>query len=341
MAVGSITAVLLLVSGLSLSTTTTNMNANALPPEGKGRVCDANSKDYDFSLCKSYGGEPYYGPIGVENGTRYCDPEYKICIGPSVSIRKKVIQNCPPGTRPNGYGSCICPAEEEKAQGKCIPKCKNDEKGYRYCVVSVKVWINAFIPRDIPGLTLPVPGRPFSGKTMIPGPIPGTCFLTDDRSFSSKVHTSSRMHSEMEIYVPGELPTQIYQGHAISETHQIACKDGNYENSGTASNSRMRFTNLGIISLDVYEVYIKGEANNPLVTPSPDIDYDGKFIIDTKERRVSFQGLIDGFPAFEAYASINLGPAQKIFQVNPKPGSNVWDLIGKPSIYVNETTVFR
>jgi hypothetical protein len=44
---------------------------------------------------------------------------------------------------------------------------------------TVKIWINAFIPRNIDGLTATVPAGPHRGKTMLPGPIPGyrTAFL--------------------------------------------------------------------------------------------------------------------------------------------------------------------
>ena len=35
---------------------------------------------------------------------------------------------------------------------------------------SMKFWINAFIPRDIPGYTMTVPKGRYAGLTMIPGP---------------------------------------------------------------------------------------------------------------------------------------------------------------------------
>lgn len=35
---------------------------------------------------------------------------------------------------------------------------------------SVKFWINAFIPRHVPGYTITVPNGPYQGQTMIPGP---------------------------------------------------------------------------------------------------------------------------------------------------------------------------
>ena len=62
----------------------------------------------------------------------------------------------------------------------------------------VAVWINAFIPREIPGVTEKVANGENQGKTVIPLPWYGrlafnlhkpigTCFLTDQREFSDKV----------------------------------------------------------------------------------------------------------------------------------------------------------
>src|SRR5829696_7973090 len=65
-------------------------------------------------------------------------------------------------------------------------------------VKGVKIWINAFIPHDVPGLTKPYPKDP--KMSMLPGPTDfNDCFLTDQRSFSSDPRAKSRMHSEVEL----------------------------------------------------------------------------------------------------------------------------------------------
>src|SRR5919108_1609130 len=77
---------------------------------------------------------------------------------------------------------------------------------------TVKVWINAFIPRQVPGKTRPVPGAT-NGQTMLSGPVPGVsdCFCTDNRGFSRDIHASSRMHAELEIDLRG--PSENFQWH--------------------------------------------------------------------------------------------------------------------------------
>lgn len=50
---------------------------------------------------------------------------------------------------------------------------------------------------------------------------------------------------------------------------------------------------------------IRAASRNPIVTDSPDIDYQGKFIIDLAARTITYDGYIDEFPALEGYASIN------------------------------------
>src|SRR5215211_2981390 len=50
---------------------------------------------------------------------------------------------------------------------------------------TITVWLNAFIPGHVPGITYPVPAGPYAGKTMIYNPIPGgDCFIGDQRDFS-------------------------------------------------------------------------------------------------------------------------------------------------------------
>jgi hypothetical protein len=194
-------------------------------------------------------------------------------------------------------------------------------------IQTVKVWLNAFIPRDVDGITEPAPSV-HSGKTMLRGPIPfvSDCYLTDNRGFDSNIQALSRMHSEIEIDVTG--PTIVSFKHRCDPTHEIDCKYGDEECTESGNTSDMSFSNLrsssGLIQVD-----LKAAANNPCHRGSPYIDYEGTITINVGARTVEFNGKIDEFPAFEMYASINGGNIGRvIFQEMPLPGKSPWDLPG-------------
>lgn len=68
--------------------------------------------------------------------------------------------------------------------------------------MTLKIWISSFIPKDIAGYTMAVPGQ--AGRSMIPGPTPlSDCFHTDQRGFSSDPNASARMRSLVELRVAG------------------------------------------------------------------------------------------------------------------------------------------
>jgi hypothetical protein len=199
-------------------------------------------------------------------------------------------------------------------------------------ITTVKFWLNAFIPRDIPGYTKPVPGGPFKGGTMIPGPPFHGDFLTDDRGFMSHIHAKSRMHSEFEVQFSSSGPKLLFEFHRCSETNELDSTTGAIKDTKTGNCSRMRFIMRAPrgSSINFVEVDMKCAASNPCVVPSPDIDYLGTITIDPSLRRIELDGLIDDFPAFEAYATINGGAGDLVFYRFPPPGFTVWDLLGDP-----------
>ena len=85
-------------------------------------------------------------------------------------------------------------------------------------------------------------------------------------------------------------------------------------------------------------------ACDPLVVGSADIDYRGKLTIRGNLARgvfeVSFDGLIDAFPAFECYANYN-NTTKTLFQVDPPPGNTVVNLLGPPNRRISGWVTFR
>lgn len=197
-------------------------------------------------------------------------------------------------------------------------------------IKSVKFWINAFIPDHIEGLTRKITSGPFKGKTTLSGPITSIndCFLTDNRSFSNSIHAKSRMHSEFTIRLT-ESGVQFSQWHNCDETVEIDCEDGSLEGRRKQIPSNMNFKFPASPSpFGPIKVSLRAAANNPLFSGSPNINYAGETSVDFRQRTILFDGRIDGFPAFEAYAAINDGPGVTMFNLLPLPGSTPFNLVG-------------
>lgn len=212
----------------------------------------------------------------------------------------------------------------------------------------VKFWINAFIPRHIPGYTLAVARGPHRGDTMIPGPAAGKvsielgvpasskefvramsglphesqvvlldertvgisdCYLTDQRSFSAKLNAKSRMHSEfcLDLRSPGVVLTQ---SHRCDFTTELDCEEGCVECKKVAGTKRMKFSVRERAEPGWVIVDMECAANNPCAPISRmfgNIDYRGSVACNPKDKVIEFDGMIDGFPAFEAYVAVNGG----------------------------------
>jgi hypothetical protein len=204
----------------------------------------------------------------------------------------------------------------------------------------VTFWIKAFIPD--PSLTdfvVPAPGESVGNSMIVipansPGlPIPANrAFLGDNRGFSSDVAAPARIHSLIEITAL-DTDTPILQAVDIKcgESIEIDIDSGAVINRATAPTDRVRFLNLrgnttvdpegGVIedspSLRFVQLDYEAAANLPLLAGSPDIDMVGVLGIDRDAGTFRFRGSVDGFPAFEAYASFNLGPPVMLFQIVP------------------------
>ncbi|WP_373539327.1 hypothetical protein [Chamaesiphon sp.] len=196
----------------------------------------------------------------------------------------------------------------------------------------IAFWINAFIPRDIFGLTSTVASGQYANQTKIAGPLAiSDCFLTDQRSFDSGRRASSRLHSEGVLYIDGD-NLLLNQSHRCDPTVEIDCEDGSEECKQSADTSRMNLSlmtstiadNKAIISVDL-------AANNPCFFGSPDIDVKGEIIVDFVAEKISFAGKVEPFPAFEAYVAIDSNRVQALFQILPLPGKTPADLFGPPN----------
>lgn len=195
-----------------------------------------------------------------------------------------------------------------------VPTCENR-------IRTVTVWLNAFIPRDVAGLTRKVPDwgvkvdPSMAGKTMFDTFF--GCGLTDQRSLSADINASSRMHSEAKIDL--DKPRIIYQKHRIDPSVEVNCMTGKVVCKGTSSTSPMNFSFKGVTPAREIMIHVRG-SQGPACPKSKvikkagqfllnaTIDYEGTFFIKRVARNyvdIGFLGYVDLFPAYEFVAMLN------------------------------------
>jgi hypothetical protein len=208
----------------------------------------------------------------------------------------------------------------------------------------VRIHIRAFIPSEHPGnpgYVRPIPAQ--AGQFAIPAPrvVPPTCtpavtgdsscFLTDHRVFNNNPNASARAVTEFILVIDGNTVTvERADGREVQRTmptHKVNCNTGNdLVPSQTASTANMHI-GTPAIAAGIVQIVVDGRASNPLVTPSPDVQYGGTFTFNTQTNTLRFVGSTKVFPAYEAYAQLNDGPIVTLFQSAPGPNSTVCDLI--------------
>ena len=193
----------------------------------------------------------------------------------------------------------------------------------------LKVWFNAFIPKDIPWLSYPAPAN-FPFQTVIPilNIIPQyeTGVLTDSRSFSNNpAEKAYRSHHEIILETDGKNVTEISQSHSAGNTTVVnragdVVFDGQGKVNAQFSDSH---TQNG-----VYSMHFRGWAETGLTAwlyisgVVPSIDYEGDFVIDLNTRQASFDGETDSFPAYESYIAEEDGQGNEICKKGPQQGSD-------------------
>jgi hypothetical protein len=181
---------------------------------------------------------------------------------------------------------------------------------------SVTFWLNAFIPRDIFGATMSVRDGDFRGLTALSRP---PCYLTDQRNFSNDLRAASRMHSMAKVNLTGAQPA-LTQWHRCDDL--VECDAGGavlYRGQGSTSNMRfsMAFSESTILlQMDCRYADLMGPPAHGI----GEIEYKGTIEINPVARTIDVDLMICLFPAFEAYASIDDGPAMILFRHAPPTG---------------------
>jgi len=239
----------------------------------------------------------------------------------------------------------------------------------------LRIWINAFIPETVKGYTRVIPKGANVGKTAIPLPALAnlnpvnlwkdvwnwgdTGYLTDQRTFNDSPDASVRMRSWVELSLSPLEVTRM--GHLSSGTTEVDMKNGNLLGFGVANMSGCHWTLPTIKPLSApglfpapvlpgsmlgrgaFVLNLEAAAGDPLVSAAADIDYEGEFVIrlgsKSGEVSIEFNGKIDTFPSFEAYASLG-GKTKNIFTADPPPNNTVTSLPGSATRPVSGTVQF-
>lgn len=194
------------------------------------------------------------------------------------------------------------------------------------------LWINAFIPRDIQGLTRAVPGR--QGQTMIDGPPGFSCFLTDQRGFGTDPTANARIHAGARIDLD-PFPSKFFGFEKlIGMTHQVHCDSGIDKAQERASADGVIFKDYFVLE-HLQFLEINASIRNPLTPPgSPYIDFSVSFQINHASGQLYLNGKVEPFPAFEAYARFR-GKTLTLLQRSPDPGATPLSLYGSANKEIN------
>jgi hypothetical protein len=220
----------------------------------------------------------------------------------------------------------------------------------------LKIWVNAFIPQSVPGYTVVIPTGRYAGKTAVPLPKPArlnplnlikppdTGYLTDQRTYNSLQTASCRMQSLAEVDVTRATCTLKSQAHTSSGTTEVDMVNGKHRGFAVADMSRCSYTvpySRVCAVTPTLSLRLVAAAGDPLVWAAADIDYEGTFTITTSGAGVivNFDGKIDAFPAYDAYASYN-GVTKSLFTIPPPPGNTVINLLGPANRPITGRAVF-
>lgn len=231
----------------------------------------------------------------------------------------------------------------------------------------MKIWINAFIPFDVPGYTISLPdGSEFAGLTAIPLPAVARLnpinfgksldagYLTDQRFFDPDITAGCRMQSIADLS-RGLLGWQLNNGHIgehrTSGTTEVDTATGERLDSGFASMERCAWSGGSIPEPAPGESFtqifrLDAAAFDPLVSAAADIDYEATFTListpsgDGDVVQIDWEVTLDSFPAFEGYVERD-GEITALFAESPPEGNTVQDLVGSANrLFSGSVTLF-
>jgi len=137
-------------------------------------------------------------------------------------------------------------------------------------------------------------------------------FEGDSREFTPFAVHAMRSRIEQEVIVDFYKKEIFTYANTGITTERITTPDGSInKRTGKASTEGILCTDV-VWGLDDVKFQMSASASNPLNVYAPTVDY--LLIVHAKkDGTVEIQGAHDGFPCYEFYKQVNLGPFEQIY----------------------------
>lgn len=181
---------------------------------------------------------------------------------------------------------------------------------------SVAVWVNVFIPFDVPGATVPVPDGPYAGQSALD--VGAALLLTDQRPFSRDPRARSRMHSYVRLDLSASEPV-VTIGHRVDPA--ITC-DRLTGEVVRRSHPGDRGMTARVVSRDPVAISLDCATTSPdpgIPTALRELAYRGTITYLPADRALAVDLMVGLFPATEGYGAVNGGAGVILFRQAPLP----------------------
>jgi hypothetical protein len=213
--------------------------------------------------------------------------------------------------------------------------------------VKVHLWFNAFIPSVHPAIPDYI-RKTQKGTYVLEapdfiGPLKGTCFETDNRSFDLSPDASSRISVNVVLDISGaEMTVGPQPEHKMKRTgqsHNVDCDTGEELQPPKQAPEDSIVIGKVVKGDFVRTLFIDAPDANPFypnvaipgthvyLGVSPDIDFKVSVRYEVARAKVFVTGTVGYFPSFEGYYSLNDGPVVPLYQLPPYEKSTAIDLI--------------
>ncbi|WP_160036960.1 DUF3238 domain-containing protein [Paenibacillus sp. An7] len=153
-------------------------------------------------------------------------------------------------------------------------------------------------------------------------------FKGDNRTFSKDPNASYRTAHQVNVTFTNDGASwKPYRKTGITELRTTNYKTGNVITQRKQASAEGLTTvedssSIRGASTDWYRFLCEGDAANPLMPGSPAINYQF-YVYVSKAGQIRLEGMHDGFPSYEVYASVNGGTWQNIYLFTEKSLTNL------------------